>query len=407
MTEKTLDFSDLTSRVLLQLRAEHYKDSSIVDYRRFYKRVEIYMQSQGISEYSVKVGEAFMETVHVAPPTLVGCKCKMRRLDDCLNGLPYRSHHGGSTLVICDTYKRILEDYLQSCEQNGNRSSTLREKRKICTRFLNYVEEAGCCDISKLTPELITKSLLIFENKANYAMIHLFLRYLADSGHMDADMSGIIPHYKQRIPLPTVYSIDEIQKIENAVDISTDTGVRNLAMIRLATRMGLRAGDIAKLRWGEIDFEAGQISFIQEKTGQPQTLSMPGEVAEALHEYFKHPCPDVNDDYVFHGMKAPYERISTSVIRYVVNECIKHANIDIAGRRHGPRAFRSSLATSMVNDDISYETVRKVLGHSDPNVVKRYARTDIDHLRVCAIEPPPPSGRFAGYLSGSEVNSYV
>ncbi len=407
MTEETLNFSDLEDRVFTQLRSEHYEDSSIEIYRRFYGRIEIYMKKQDISEYSEKVGETFMETVHVADSALSKYKCMLRRLNDCLNEIPYRCHHAGSTLVICDQYREILENYLQSCEQSGNKSSTLCDKRKICTRFLNHVEEAECRDISELTPELVTKSLLIFENKDDYAIIRMFLRYLADIGCTKTDMSGVVPHFKRRIPLPTVYSIDEIQKIENIIDISTNTGVRNLAMIRLVTRMGLRSGDIAKLRWSEIDFETGQISFIQEKTNQPLTLSMPDEVAEALREHSKNPCPEVDSDYVFHGVKAPYERISTSIIRHVINECIERAHIDISGRRHGPHAFRSSLATAMVNDDIPYETVRKILGHSDPNVIKHYARTDIGHLRSCAIEPPSPTGMFAGYLSGKAVNNHV
>lgn len=57
----------------------------------------------------------------------------------------------------------------------------------------------------------------------------------------------------------------------------------------------------------------------------------------------------------------------------------------------------------MVNDGASYETVRKILGHSDPDVIKHYAKTDIENLRLCSIEPPAPSGVFEDYLSGKKV----
>jgi hypothetical protein len=54
----------------------------------------------------------------------------------------------------------------------------------------------------------------------------------------------------------------------------------------------------------------------------------------------------------------------------------------------------------MVNDSISYETVRKVLGHSSNNAIKHYARIDIEKLRLYSIPPAEPSGAFLRYLNG-------
>ena len=68
------------------------------------------------------------------------------------------------------------------------------------------------------------------------------------------------------------------------------------------------------------------------------------------------------------------------------------SGINIAGKKHGPHSLRASLASSMVNDGISYETVRKVLGHDSPNAIRHYARLDIQMLRNCALACPAPSG---------------
>ena len=56
----------------------------------------------------------------------------------------------------------------------------------------------------------------------------------------------------------------------------------------------------------------------------------------------------------------------------------------------------------MVNDDISYETVRKVLGHSSNNAIKHYARIDIEKLRRYCLEAPSVSGNFKKFLNGEE-----
>ena len=127
---------------------------------------------------------------------------------------------------------------------------------------------------------------------------------------------------------------------------------------------------------------------------------MPTDVSDTLIAFSNSKKSELKDEYVFHIMVAPYGRLTTNVIRHVVNNFFVAAGIDTTGKKHGPHAFRSSLASSMVNDDASYETVRRILGHSDPNMITHYARTDIEKLRLCSIDPPPPSGRFGDYLSG-------
>lgn len=134
---------------------------------------------------------------------------------------------------------------------------------------------------------------------------------------------------------------------------------------------------------------------------------MPQAVSEALLSHLENIKILPDDGYVFHGMSAPYDPITTSIIRHAVADSFTAAGICTTGKKHGPHSFRSSLASSMVNDNASYETVRKILGHTDPHVIKHYAKTDVEKLRLCAIAPPAPSGSFADYLSGKKVASHV
>jgi site-specific recombinase XerD len=130
-------------------------------------------------------------------------------------------------------------------------------------------------------------------------------------------------------------------------------------------------------------------------------LQMPEDVSKSLATHIENVIRlRYTDGYVFHSFSAPYGRITTSIIRHTVTNHIHMAGIDIKGRKHGPHAFCSSLASSMVNDDIPYETVRKILGHRDPDAIKHYAKADIERLRFCAIEAPTPQGIFHDYLCG-------
>lgn len=408
MTENFMILPELVENVIVQLKEQHYMDSTIAVYRRFYGRVDDFMKRQGVVIYTKKLGEDFLNATHVCSSTMKAYECATRRLNDYVEGKPYRCHHGNPSEDISGTYLNLLDGYLEKCIKDGNKTATIACKKKACTLFLNYIEQAGYTQISALNTEITTKVLLIYTNKDNYAIIRLFLRYLSQEGYTVTDLSGIVPHYKRRSVLPTTYTVDEILKIENTVDMTTDTGKRDLAIIRLATRMGLRSGDIAKLNLNEVDFKTGFINIIQEKTGQPLSLQMPIEVSKAITLHFENSKPNIYEDgYLFHSMYAPYGRITTSIIRHTVTNHMNSADIDISGRKHGPHVFRSSLASSMVNDGISYESVRKILGHSDPDVIKHYAKTDIEHLRLCALEAPVPKGIFNEYLSGRRMINLV
>ena len=65
------------------------------------------------------------------------------------------------------------------------------------------------------------------------------------------DLAAFIPkdNYKKQPKLPSAYTSEEIKKIVSSVDRSTTTGKRNYSIILLATMLGLRASDIANLKF--------------------------------------------------------------------------------------------------------------------------------------------------------------
>lgn len=403
MTEKKICFDELCEQVLKQLESHGYMESTLTIYRRFYNRIHTFINACGTDIYTEEIGRKFLNGIHVCESTFTSYVCAVRRLDDYINGKPYRCHHGNPYEEVPEKYAEILDTFLEECRESGNKLYTINAKRNVCTKFLNYIEQSECHDLSDMDASLVSHALLIYTNKDYYSQIRMFLRHLAGKGITKSDLSGIVPHYKRQRPLPTTYTPTEISKIEDSINIETATGRRDLAIIRLATRMGFRSGDIARLSLSEIDFNSGYISIIQEKTGQPLSLQMPSEVSGALLSHLENIGTRPKDGYVFHSMSAPYGRITTSIIRHAVVKHFKTAGIDTTGKKHGPHAFRSSLASSMINDGGSYETVRRILGHTDPDVIKHYAKTDIEKLRLCAINPPAPSGILADYLSGKKV----
>ncbi len=217
---------------------------------------------------------------------------------------------------------------------------------------------------------------------------------------MNNDLSGIIPKYRRPIPLPTTYTDDEIRRLEGVINKTTRTGKRDYAIILLASRLGMRSGDIAGITFDAVDFNCGSINFLQKKTGIPLSLPLLPEVRAAILDYKQYARPNVENNYLFIKANAPFEKISTSVISYALRNYFKAAGIDISNKKHGPHTLRSSMASSMVNSGVPYDVVRKALGHTDPQAIKHYAKVDIENLRFHAVDVPVPTGAFEMILQG-------
>ena len=236
---------------------------------------------------------------------------------------------------------------------------------------------------------MITSACVKISDHNLWGEIRVFLRYLTESEIVKFDYSTIVPHYNKPYVIPSVYSVEEIKRIEESVDTSTVLGKRDYAMILLASRMGMCSGNIVKLRVGDVK-DRSELNIIQEKTGNVLHLPLIKEVCSAIEDYLS-VRPSSPVEQIFINVYAPYYVVTTSTLRRALKKYMGLAGIDPGNRKCGPHALRSSLASSMVNDDISYETVRKVLGHSSDNAVKHYARIDVEKLRRYSLTPPADS----------------
>lgn len=401
MSKKQTNFWTLSEAVIVKLKNLEYMDSSLTNYRRLYARLGSFMEDHSIKEYSPAVGIAFIDEYYPCDTDRRRMVLLMiRRIDDHLNGIPYRCHRTMKSPDVPPVFAGLLDHYQEYCISIGNKLGTIDTKKRFCLIFLQFISNIGCNDISEITAEIVAKICRIYTNKDGYAALRQFLRYLFEKGLITKYLSAIVPHYKRRQIVPSVFTPEEIKKIEDVINLDTPMGNRNLAILLLITRMGLRSGDIAELKLSSIDLSSSHIDLIQQKTGEPLSVFIPEDVSSALKSHIESAGSRLSDGYVFHSMKAPYGMLTTSIIRHIVKECIVSAGIDVKGIKHGPHALRSSLASNLVSNGTSYDTVRKILGHTDPDTVKHYVKTDIERLRKCALDQPEPTGIFLDLLCG-------
>lgn len=402
MQETNHSFTELRAELLGKLGDRGCTPITITGYRYLCNSIFTWLSDNSFDCYTEKAGSQFLQhyqSEHGENQYYHALHTVVQRLNDLLKGQWSDVHSDkGKHFCLPDAFAEIVDRYCNRSENTGHASGTIRNKRYAISWFLDELSKQDCKSLDALSPSCIACASLKVTNHSLWGEIRLFLTYLIESEGVTSDYSTIVPRYSKPYIIPSVYSVEEIKRIEESVDTSTVIGKRDYAMILLASRMGLRSGDIVRLTIEDV-LNRTDLDIIQTKTGILLHLPLINEVKSAIDDYLS-VRPKSQTDMVFINAYAPYNPVTTSTTRAALRKYISLAGIDYGNRKRGPHALRASLASSMVNNDISYETVRKVLGHSSKSAIKHYARIDIENLRKYSLTPPPPSGRFFDFLHG-------
>ncbi|NLI72527.1 MAG: tyrosine-type recombinase/integrase [Bacteroidales bacterium] len=300
-------------------------------------------------------------------------------------------------LYLTEPFKLSLDSFLSE-QSIRNAKCTLLKKQKAIVNLFMYLMEHNIYSLDELSSKIILDYLQekIPETKA---YIRSYLRYLFSQHLLVKDYSVLIITTKRPRKLPTVYTKEEIRTIVNVVNGNSLIEKRNKAIILIIATTGMRSCDIVRLKYSDFCFEKKRIEITQVKTGVPLSLPLDEETTSAVMDYYAN-RPDSQFENLFINQNAPFNPISTGIIRYILRKAFVAAHIDVTGKKHGPHSLRSSLASAMVNSDIPYEIVQNQLGHTSDNSLRSYVRFDIEKLRVCALESQPPTGNFKRWMEG-------
>lgn len=402
MQERCNSFEVLKAELLEKLKARGCSSITVTGYRYLCNSITSWLKDAGYDFYTTEGGTAFLQDYlsnHGNNQYYSNLRTVVYRLNDLIDGKWEDVHSDkGKKFCLSDEFAEVINEYCLSETDKGLANGTIKWKRYATSWFLHELGAVQCSSFSQISPKLIVMACTKITDHNLWGEIRLFLYYLVEARQLEKDYSTLVPHYSKPYVIPSVYSIDEIKRIENIIDTSTIQGKRDYALILLASRMGLRSGDIVKLKIEDIK-NRNEINIIQQKTGNTLHLPLINEVSDAIDDYLTVRPPSMVEE-VFINVCAPYKPITTGTIRNALKKYVLSADIEIGNRKKGPHALRSSLASSMVNDDISYDTVRKVLGHSSNRAIKHYARIDVEKLRQYSLDPPKVSGRFKAFLQG-------
>jgi site-specific recombinase XerD len=404
---RNLPLNRLVADALVEIERLGYSRRSRNRYRAAWEHlVEFADRKQLGDEFSEDLVARFLEEYRVGDDELGPGEGWRRHLvwgvkvlaDFAEDGHIERAFAEVAAIQLVPAMQRTLRDYQQYCKDRLQvQPATLDRRTKELTIFLDFLhsrkgrmlEEIQALDLSEfvscrdhLRPKSVSRLV---------SDVRSFLRFLTMRGILQRDLSGELPRI--RVPrdaaIPSVWDQELVIRLLGAVDRSSAKGKRDYAILLLACRLGLRAGDIRQLTLDQLHWDDSTIEVTQSKTGIPLILPLTGEVGDALIDYLKSGRPATARREVFLKVNPPFDPfLANSNLHHIVTYWRRLAGIQFrTAQKRGMHSLRHTLATRLLQKGTPFPTIAEILGHTSLESTRIYAKADVEALRSVSLDP--------------------
>lgn len=175
----------------------------------------------------------------------------------------------------------------------------------------------------------------------------------------------------------------EVQALLGSCDRGTASGKRDLAILLLLARLGLRAAEVAGLELDDFDWRAGEL-VVRGKAGHRDRMPLPAEVGEAVAAYLLQARPRAQSRAAFLTLRPPPRPMGHTTVSQVVWRQCRIAGVEPV-RAH---RLRHALATELLSRGVRLPEIAQVLRQRDLATTAIYAKVDYPALRELALPWP-------------------
>jgi integrase/recombinase XerD len=269
---------------------------------------------------------------------------------------------------------------------------TIRFRCQSLEGFLGQLSAAGH-SLQNLTSAQIDQLLIDRVTGGSYArvtvrglaqILRAFFRYAQGQGWCRSGLAEAIqgPRVFAAEALPSGPSWTDVQRLLASVAGDAPMQIRDRAILLLLAVYGFRAGEVARLRLEDFDWERERLSVTRSKTQQAQTYPLSRSVGDAVLRYLKEVRPPSALREVFLTRYAPIRPLSTSALWPIVGHRLRALGVPLA--HHGPHSLRHACATHLLDQGLSLKEIADHLGHHHPDSTRVYAKVDLSGLRQVA-----------------------
>jgi site-specific recombinase XerD len=306
--------------------------------------------------------------------------------------------------IELDAIQLEVAAYVDHLRNNrGFQEGTIKHHKRALEAFLRQIirNEAVHTALGKLSAkevhdyiEQLPTTSANFKKKKACTALHGYFRFLALKGLNVEHLSGAVPSVACSRPalFPKIISPDDIHILLDSVDISTPMGKRTRAVILALSDLGMRIGDVSRLKLDDIDWRNGTIRVENRKRATPYCLPLPKRLGEALVDYIKNGrlLSKAREIFLSHGHSKPVGKpASASALQNAVDQ--QWIASGLHGKYSGTHILRHTTATRLKQEGVPLKSIADVLGHSSIDTTALYVQVDVPALRT--VTQPWPEGR--------------
>lgn len=278
--------------------------------------------------------------------------------------------------------------------ERGYSINTVEGYEQDLDKLRKYAAEHGV-DIVKMDfdalQDFIFEAFKDIQSEATQARVlaglHAWFRFLLYKDYIDQDPSELLEGPRKSKHLPTVLSLDEVDRMVAAIDLSSNEGHRNRAMIEMLYGSGLRVSELVNLRLSKIYLN--EHYMLIDGKGSKQRLVPISPVAEEWFGYWMQeratwPLKPESKDIAFVNR---YGRPMTRAMVFtIVRRLCAEAGIT---KTVSPHTLRHSFATHLLQNGADLRIIQQLLGHEDLATTEIYTHVNVQDLRNAIIKCHP------------------
>ena len=274
--------------------------------------------------------------------------------------------------------------------ERGLAEATIRRNVELVRPLVAGWERAGRVALEHLRAADVTAFVVAHCQNARggtaprmVTALRSLLRFLHVEGFIDQPLATAVPSVAawKLTGLPKALAADQVAALLGSCDQATVVGRRDLAILTVLARLGLRASETAALRLDDIDWRRGELT-VHGKGNRHDRLPLPADVGQAIVAWLTagRPAATAAGREVFVRVRAPHEALTRGAVTQVVARAARRAGF---GPIYAHR-LRHTAATSMLRAGGSLPEIGQVLRHRHALTTAIYAKVDIDALRLLA-----------------------
>lgn len=274
-----------------------------------------------------------------------------------------------------DAYLHDVVKLKQFIEISNINISPIEITGKHLKDFLEYINDLG---------------MTAYSQARILSGLKAFYKYLVYEDIMDHDPTQLIDSPKLGRKLPDILSYQEIEELFTAIDLSTDEGMRNRAILETLYSSGLRVSELVGLRLNNVYFDIGFLRIIGK--GNKERLVPIGREALKFVKIYTQEIRIHLDIKPGHENTLFLNRRGQKLSRVMIFTIIKSLAKATGLRKNiSPHTFRHSFATHLIEGGADLRAVQDMLGHESITTTEIYTHLDRDYLKQVIKEFHPRS----------------